>query len=384
MRAIRPALLAAFLVVLGLSCRDDRQGKAPARGKKTRPPALVEVEPARPGKLSDRWTFLGNVRAGMQAELASGAAGEVRWVGPKEGARIKRGALLLRVDARVAKAKLRAAKARTLRANETLAQAKRELARLLRLTRKARSELELERAQSAVRVAQADIELLRAETQQAKAQLALHRVTAPFSGVITSRRVDPGDWVSVGTRVLDLVSTESLEVLVDVPPRLLQFVKPDTRAALTTSPTQKTIPARVAGIVRALDPVARTARIRLLPDVDLQTPKKRDALRAGAAVQVSFAVQRTGGVVVHRDALVVSPTVVRVIKIRDKKAQHIAVDVLATAGNQALVIAKAAPGQPARTLKAGDTVIVRGNERLRPGQPVRVAKPLAKPRASAP
>lgn len=374
---MRPSLLICLLTLVS-ACQSggDRNASASSRGGKAgQQVVLVEVARAQRGKLADRWTFLGNVRAGMHAEIAAAAAGEVRWVGPREGDRVAKGALLLRVDARVARAKLQAAKAREKRAVETLAQARREVARFSRLTREARSELELERSQSAVRLAQAEGALLVAQSKEAAAQLALHRLKAPFAGVITRRLVDPGDWVSVGTRVLDLVSSEALEVLVDVSPRLLQFVDRESKAMLLPSAGGE-IPARVVGVVGALDPVARTARVRLLPEKD--ATKGSVALRAGAAVRVAFNVRREGGVVVPRDALVVAATSTRVVKIVDGKAQPLVVDVLATTADRALVMPLAAKGGRGAALRPGDTLVVRGNERVRPGQRVRVAGGKAK------
>jgi GNAT superfamily N-acetyltransferase len=42
-------------------------------------------------------------------------------------------------------------------------------------------------------------------------------VVAPFAGAITRRHADPGDWVTPGAPVLDLVRVEPVEVEVDVP-----------------------------------------------------------------------------------------------------------------------------------------------------------------------
>ena len=361
-----------LLVLLAVACEGAERPAAsqPRAASASVAAALVEVSPAQGGELADRWTFLGNVRAGMQAELAAAAAGEVRWVGAREGDQVARGTVFVRVDARLARAALQTTRARELGVAETLAQAGREVARLSRLSREARTELELERAQSAVRLARAQIALLAAERHEAVARLALHEVRAPFAGVVTRRLVDPGDWVAAGTRVVELVSSGDQEVLVDVSPRLLSFIKLQSRATLlpTAGPA---LSAKVVGIVGALDPVARTARVRLLPE----GAKKgvAGALRPGAAIRVAFEIHRAGGVAVARDALVVGPTSTRVVKVVDGKAVPVRVEVLATGETRALVVAVARAGRPVLGLKAGDLLIVRGNERVRPGQPVRVS-----------
>lgn len=326
-------------------------------------PTLVEVAKVRKGDLSDRWSFMGNVRALQSAQLASGAEGEAKRVLVREGQQVKKGQLLMQVDDRVARAKLRAVAAQVAEARELAAQARRELARLARLSKQARSELELERAGSNVRLYDAKQKVLEAQVAQARAELALHRVDAPFAGVVAKRHVDPGDWVKRGQSVVDVVSTAELEVLVEVSPRLLRFVREGDKAELVLRDGKRQ-PAKVVGVVGALDPVARTARVRLSPLAATVS------LRPGAAVGVDFAVRRSGaGVVVQRDALLVGPVVTRVIKVVAGKAVPVTVDVVATASARALVVAR--PANKGGGLSVGDQVVVRGNERLRPGQAVR-------------
>jgi hypothetical protein len=114
----------------------------------------------------------------------------------------------------------------------------------------------------------------------------------------------------------------------------------------------------------------RTMRVRLQPR------QRPDWLLAGMAVDVEFAVTLdsdllgAGGVLVPRDALVRGPVRVRVIKYVDGEAEPVQVTVLGTAEDRALV--RPDPDQP--SLAVGDRIVVRGNERLRPGQPLKVAE----------
>jgi multidrug efflux pump subunit AcrA (membrane-fusion protein) len=119
--------------------------------------------------------------------------------------------------------------------------------------------------------------------------------------------------------------------------------------------------AEVRGIVPALDARTRTLRLRLEPSAP--TPW----LTPGMTLDVIFAVVRGGDdeprLIVSRDALVRGPGGVRVMKVVDEQAVMAPVEVVATVDDDALV---RSPG-----LAAGDRVVVRGNERLRPGQAVR-------------
>src|SRR5690606_33968211 len=116
----------------------------------------------------------------------------------------------------------------------------------------------------------------------------------------------------------------------------------------------------VAGVVPALDPVQRTALVRLTPQSD------GASLMPGLPVDVSFTVRRAdaSAVLVPRDALILGSMISQVAVVIDDKAKVITVTVLGTNGDSALV--------KGPELTAGQRVVVRGNERLRPDQPVKV------------
>jgi RND family efflux transporter MFP subunit len=342
--------------VLAAGCAVEADKKKPSK----RPNPLVEVGAVRKGTLTDKWLFFANVRPMMRAALASGASGAVAEVAAREGDRVKKNALLLKVDSSLATAKLRVAQAKAKQAGEAVAQARREHQRLLRLPRRSRSQLELERAQSNVALMVAAQSAAKAETAYANALLNRYRVRAPFSAIIAKRRVDPGDWVQEGTPVLDIVSSDDLEVVADVPANLLAYVRKGDSAILRAAAEESK--ATITGIVPSLDSVSRTARIRISPN------KAERWLRPGAAISAEFAIHYSGkGVVVARDALLAGPVSTKVVRIKDGVAEMIEVKILATASKSALV---AAQGK----LAEGDQVVTRGNERLRPGQKVRIAK----------
>jgi multidrug efflux pump subunit AcrA (membrane-fusion protein) len=89
----------------------------------------------------------------------------------------------------------------------------------------------------------------------------------------------------------------------------------------------------------------------------------------GASLDVEFSIVRDEeGVVVPRDALVYGAVGVRVVRVEDGKATPVGVEVIATVDDQALVRGEG--------LAAGDSVVTRGNERLRPGQDVQIVAAL--------
>lgn len=341
----------AFVLLAAVAC------EAPAAEPKAaapRPPARVVVAEVKSGSIQDRWRFLGDVRSAARASLASGVSGAVTQVRAREGDAVKKGRLLVEVDPALAAARVGVTSAAKDAGQEALEQAKRELERLAGLKANVVAAIELERAKSKVRELESRQSGLDAELVEARAQLALHRVDAPFDGVVARRIADVGDWVRPGDPVMELISMEKVEVLVDAARELYGRVAVGDTVVIVANPP---VDGEVLGVVPALSPQSRTMRVRVAAKGD--APQ----LLPGAAVEVEFPVSLEGdGFVVPEDALLPSPTNTRVVRVIDAKAQPLVVEVIAKADGKALVRAEG--------LAAGDQVVVRGNERLRPGQDV--------------
>lgn len=349
------------LLVLALACSEPEE-EAP----RERPPAQVEVSEVRTGALRIQRRYLGTVRAAARAELAAGADGAIVDVRVREGDRVRRGQTLLRVDARLARASLQAAEASRQAIASSREQATREAERFARAGRDVVSELEIERARSQATTRTAENQSSTAEVARARATLARHTVVAPFDGTVTARLVDPGDWVSPGTPAIELIADGETEIFARVEPDLLDDLEVGTPSTLVRGDAR--VDAQVAGIVRALDPATRTAQVRLVPSGDAPS-----WLLAGAAVDVVFNLEHQGeGVIVPRDALVEGVSRTRVVTVRDDAAFPLDVEVLERGLNEARV--RATGETP---LNEGTRVITRGNDRLRPEQPVRIIEASA-------
>lgn len=354
----------ASLLVSGLACTVPEPEAGPAAEAEGPPPARVQVATARGGGLDDRWVFLGEVQALRRAELAAGADGEVLEVAVRVGDRVEPGEPLLRIDGSLARARLAAARASRTETTQELEQARRDRERAESLGAQIIPEAEIERDVTRATTLETRKVRLRASEREAKVQLGRHHVHAPFAGVIASRRVDPGDWVRPGDPVLDLVDDQTVEIIVEGSAELVERLQ--TGAEATVRRGDHELVAEVRGLVRALDPITRTAKVRLVPR------EPATWLLPGASVDVAFRIRRDEpGVVVPRDALVHGAVGVRVVVVRDGKAQPVPVEVIATADVEALVRGEGLGEQ--------DVVVVRGNERLRPEQAVSIVDPEPAP-----
>ncbi|MBI2373947.1 MAG: efflux RND transporter periplasmic adaptor subunit [Deltaproteobacteria bacterium] len=350
----------AFLV-LGLvyaSCgkaEGDAAIPKPSEKKQERP-ALVEVAEVRRGAMADTWRFIGDVRPVHRAVFSAGASGAITRVLVDVGDRVQKGRLMVEIDPATSEAAAEGARASVARGNEVLAQARREADRLAGLDDHTVPAIELERAKSRVKQLEAEQGALAATLAAALAELQLHKVTAAFEGVVSKRAAQLGAWVRPGDPVVELVSADRLEVFVDASKDLARRIELGQIVKLAHPGSGEL---EVAGIVPALDPATRTALVRL-------TPSEKTRLVPGDVVSVEFAIDLSGdGFVVPEDALVVSPSESRVVRVAGTNAEHLRVQVLARASDRVLVFAEG--------LREGDRVVTRGNERLRPGQLIEVS-----------
>ncbi|MCA9615758.1 MAG: efflux RND transporter periplasmic adaptor subunit, partial [Myxococcales bacterium] len=342
------------------ACEDP--AAAEGGGRRERGPADVEVATATEGSLHARYSLLGEARALARASLAAGASGEVRDVRVREGDRVRRGDLLVGVDPNLARSTLRSAEATRARTLEELAQAEREAARLSAAGNQAVAAVEVERARSLRESLMAQQASAEAAIAGARETLSRHRIVAPFDGVVATRHVDPGDWVTAGSPAVELVGDRSVEVLVRATPEIGLLVSEGHPATLVRGGER--VDARVAGVVRAIDPATRTVQLRVEPsDVPAW-------LVPGTVLDVELELEREGeGVLVPRDALVVGVVESRVVTVVEGQAKPVRVEVLDRGTTHVRVRGEG--------LAAGAVVAVRGNDRLFPDQPVRVVEPAS-------
>lgn len=350
-------MLGAALAAAG--CTADVPA-AESKGGSGGPPAtLVRVAEVRSGALETELRVPAEVQAVARSRLASGADGAVLRVDAEVGDRVAAGQVLVRVDDRLPRARVEVARAELAQAQAEAELAAKERDRIEQLKPGIVSDLERDRARAEATAARARVAAAEAVVAERSADLAQFVVKAPYDGYVAARRVDPGTWVQPGQPVMDVVSADRVELIVDGSRVLAGRI--ESGDAATIHAPRGELKGRVTGVVPALDPVSRTLRIRVVP---LDGANARD-LVAGDAIDVGFSVELAEeGVLVSTDALLESPDETRIFEVEDGTAALRTVEVLGRSGTSALVRGEG--------LEPGDRVVTRGNERLRPGQSVRI------------
>jgi RND family efflux transporter MFP subunit len=205
------------------------------------------------------------------------------------GAKVKKGDLLAQIDPRTYQAALEQAKGTLARDAATLANAKVDLGRYQTLwAQNAISQQQLATQQATVNSDAGVVETDRAQVSQAAINLAYTRVIAPFDGVVTTRTVDVGNLVTIGTATsttpLFTVSDQTkMRIYVRLPQNYASYVRPDMSVNFTV-PQYPTRVFNATLVANAGAVVATTGTVLL----QFGTDNSDHALQPGAYANVRF------------------------------------------------------------------------------------------------
>jgi RND family efflux transporter MFP subunit len=213
----------------------------------------------------------------------------------------------------------------------------------------------LEETRSDRDVAHGDLQVAISRLAQTEDQLSRTRITTPFGGIVVERLMMPGERVNTGSDVVRLVDQQHLEVIARAPLEYFSYVHPGQQLELTTGQETET------GTVRTVVAVGseNTHQFELRLDIAGNRFPVGQTLRV--SIPTSTARQ---ALAVPRDALVLRSEGITVFVVdKDQTARQLTVT--PGIGSGELI-------EVSGDLQDGDTVIIRGNERLRPGQAVSI------------
>ncbi len=319
------------------------------------PPAPVAVAKAVEQPLAPVTWYTGAVLSRRDAQLPAEVAGRLNWVSDV-GDVLEQGGVAARLDDVLVKQRLLEYEASVQGELARLGFLEKEVTRLNRLAQtNIAAQSQLDEAQSKLAATRSDLDAARARVSQAREQLLRSQLRAPFTGVVSERYREAGEWADVGEPVLRLVDTAALEVQTQVPVSTLPFVKVGDELELVAGPM--TDVATVQSVVPVGDDRSRLYELRL-------TPASTQWV-AGQTVRVQVPTAAPQAVVaVPRDALVLRRDGARVFRVKD---DNTAEAVMVTTGVASGELIEVRGG-----IRGGDRVVIRGGERLRPGQAVSI------------
>ena len=235
------AALATLALVLLAGCDQAEDGSARADA----PPPPPEVTVAKPlvQKLTEWDEFTGRFEPVQLVEIRARVSGYVQEIGFEDGQIVEAGQTLFVIDPRPYEAAVDRAKAQIdmQRAQLDLARLDQErTSRLVSTSAAARATLDQRNAEFAE--ASANLAASEAELRQAELDLGFTRVTAPFAGRVSDRRVDVGNLVSDQTLLTTIVQLDPIYLSFDMSESdFLAYQRASARGELPSPRDNRTI-----------------------------------------------------------------------------------------------------------------------------------------------
>ncbi len=350
-------------------------GRPGGFGGRRRPPPLVELGDVVRENLIRTVPITGRLVAKQRGTIASRIAGRISAVLVDVGDRVEKGQVLAKIEtdrfklnADLKSAEVNQARAKLNSARATVKLLKQELKRIEGLRRSAAfsqaryedKRQEIVKAQASVDENAAALRRARASRDMARLDIKDAQIRAPFAGVVINRKVSAGAFVGAGAAIATLLDDRTMEVEADIPSDRLSGIAEGAELDVALG-DGKSIKASVRAIVPDEDPLARTRAVRLTPRFGANP----DVVPNQSVVIQVPRGQRREVVTVAKDAIVSRQTGPIVFVFQQGRVRPAQVRIGEGFGSKFEIRSGLRPGMK---------VVVRGNEMLRPGQNVRVAR----------
>ncbi len=381
------------------------QAQPQATSKKAPKPRPVHVTQVRRGSIQQFITATGDILAAAKVDVYSKAEGRLQAIDVEPGDRVQHHQVIAHIDDAELRARMEraAAELEVLQAEWAQMQAgerPEEIARARENVRRAKAEwdnaeLELKRAralydkglyatrelddarlrttQSRAAHAMAEKQLrivrtgarvedrqaLQARLRAAEAALRLAQtqlqnavITAPMTGIVSHRLVDPGAYITDNTAMATLVDMQTVKIKVPIGERDLGHIRPGLGAQIRVDTYPNDVfPGTVARLSPTLDPTNRSADVEIvIANADLR-------LKPGMFAKVDLILrQRDDALLVPRQAVQSRGEVSAVFVVKQGKAYRREVTLGLQNGSQVEILG---------SLDAGTTIVLAGHHELK-------------------
>jgi membrane fusion protein (multidrug efflux system) len=310
-------------------------------------PIVVDGVEATPRPMKVTVPAVGALAANESVPIAAELQRRVVRVLAQDGARVKKGDLLFKLDD-----------------SDLLAQARElQVRRKLLVENDARQrKLHAEGLSSAsdYERAKAELELLDAQVGSLSVTIGRTSVRAPFDGRLGLRNVSEGALVSPNTTLITLQDDSKVKVDFTLPERYASFVSVGRTFSFRVAGKADAVEAKVSAVEPTVDAESRSLRVRGL------TENAKGDLMVGGFVTVEYPLEsQAGGLLVPAIAIVPSLGGHAVWVAKDGKAALVDVELGVRTQNEVQLISG---------VQQGDFVITTNLLRLRPGAPIQLGK----------
>jgi RND family efflux transporter MFP subunit len=352
-------ILCIFLLFAksGFAAAEEKADDAPGAKPQGPPPALVEVAQIVAGEAEPMAEFVGTVYYARKSDVAAEVEGVVEDVFFEEGYRVKNNEPLVNLGSDILETTINATRADYGLVLVELEQAKKELQRREPLYKEGSvSESAYDEYYFKTRMLENRAMSLKASLDRLLLEKKKKKIRSPFDGVVVQKNADMGEWVDSGGIVAVVADDSVVDIVVNVPAGMLKHLEPGKKIGVKID--GRALTGEFLSFVPKGDVATRTFDVK----IRMQNPGGLiEGMEARALVP---SAEKRQGLKASRDALLDKAGSNVIWLVRDSKAKMIPVQVT---GYEGMYVSLTGPG-----LEDGDMVVVKGNERLREGQPVRI------------
>jgi multidrug efflux system membrane fusion protein len=350
------------------SSADSKQGKAQAAATRATSVAVAKVQKQ---DVPVYLVGLGSVTAFYTANIKSRVDGQIMRVNFKEGQTVKEGELLIVIDPRPYQVQLEQMQAQLFKDQASLRDAKLNLDRYTTLIPSGSiAQQQVDTQKSTVDQLDGQVRTDQAQIDNAKLQLVYCNITAPFSGRVGLRQVDPGNIVHAADTnpMLILTQLQPIGVIFTLPedqlPTVSQHMKSSTLLveAYSRDDQTKLATGKLQTIDNQIDQTTGTAKLKAVFD------NKDNQLWPNQFVNANLLLEtRKDSTVLPTAAVLRGPQGSFVYLVKpDSTVEARTITISLTQGNTTVIASGVNPG---------DTVVTDGQDKLQAGSKIEQRNP---------
>ncbi len=310
MRAKRAPLLLLLLTLpfaplVWIACKKPGAGRRGRGGGEGGAAFAVDLLPVEKKKLEYVVTAPGTIEAFERVQVTARVAGVVDRVAFREGQEVKKGEVLVTIDAERFRLSVNSANAQLDKVKAAQLDVEAQVARREGASEKNPGLIpgeELATFRTKVLTAKADTAVANEALKIAELNLRDSAVRAPIEGVMQTRTVETGQYVQTGYVMATLLKSDPMLLRFQIEPGEAPRVKPGMAVGFTLRETQRAFTAKVSLVAGAADPVTHMVGVTATVD---SSEGHTYWLRPGSFCDVTLDIGAT------RDAAVIPRTATR-------------------------------------------------------------------------
>jgi RND family efflux transporter MFP subunit len=320
-------------------------------------PSLVNTEIIKKGVVNPLEEFIGTLQFSKTSQIASSTDGIVTQVNFEAGDKIKKGTLLIKVDSDILDSKITSAKANLELAKIELENSQKDYDRYKKLINdKSISQKLYDDSFFKLSIAKASLNIAKSSLDELKVLKNKKEIIAPFDAVVSQKNIELAQWVNAGKVVAELIDVNSVDLIFNLPADYIYKLNKDDEYSIKIK--NKEYKAKMYATIIKGDKVTRTFPVKfklniqddfVFDGMEVKVNLPRDKKLESLLVSRDSVIKRFGQNVLFLDS--------------DGVAKMVPVKIL---GYQKDKVAISGQG-----LKAGAKVVIKGNERIFPNQPIK-------------